>query len=68
MQLELVAITPYLHDLPEDKQIEIKLALSEKLFGQGEESGGKLDSKTTGTLVDVLKMAVEAIKSFASKQ
>jgi hypothetical protein len=67
MELELAAISPYLKDLPDDTQYTLRVELAHKLFAQTELIQSKDDRKTTGSLVDVIRMAIETIESMASK-
>lgn len=67
MELELASISPYLHDVPEEKKIEIKMELAKKMFGQEEQIPVKSDKQTTGTLTDVIGMAMDTIKTMSSK-
>jgi hypothetical protein len=67
MELELASISPYLHDVPEEKMIEIKMELAKKMFGQVDQIPAKSDKQTTGTLTDVIEMAMDTIKTISSK-
>ncbi|MDR0993834.1 MAG: hypothetical protein LBN38_04620 [Verrucomicrobiota bacterium] len=67
MELELAAIAPYLQDLPETERIKLKIELTQKLFGKMPENGLKTDRKTSGTALDLVKMALDALKALAEK-
>jgi hypothetical protein len=66
-ELELASILPYLHDLPQDKQFKIREELAMRMFGQAESLEIDVDKKTTGSIMDVLKLAVEAIGNLSKK-
>lgn len=66
-ELELASILPYLHDLPHDKQHKIREELAMKMFGQTDALETRTDKKTTGTVLDLLKVAMEAIENFSKK-
>jgi hypothetical protein len=68
MELELASISPYIHELPEEDQIEIKKDLAQRMFGKEEPTDRKVDKKTSGSILDTLKLAIEAINNFAKKQ
>ena len=68
MQLELATIDPFIDDLPNDKQIELKTELTSKIFGgnildsiEKEESG---DSVPVG---NVWKLLENVVKTIANK-
>ena len=58
MELELASIGPYLELLPEDKKIELKAQLTEKLFGQPEVETGKGDTITATSLFGLVEKIV----------
>ena len=66
MELELASISPYLHSLPEAQQIEIKMDLARRLFGQEEPADSKSDT-TTGTQADLAKLIIENASSLIPK-
>lgn len=67
MELELASISPYLYALPEEQQIEMKMDLARRLFGQVEIHDSKDDTLTTGTQADVIKMLVENLQTFINR-
>ena len=66
-ELELASILPYLHDLPKDKQHKIREELAMKMFGQTEILESSTDKKTTGSVLDLLKLAMETIENLSKK-
>lgn len=66
-ELELASILPYLHDLPQDKQFKIREELAMKMFGQTESYETNTDKKTTGSVLDLLKLAMETIENLSKK-
>lgn len=67
MELELASISPYLYALPEEQQIEMKMDLARRLFGQVEGHDSKDETPTTGTQADVIKMLVESVQSLINR-
>jgi len=67
-ELELASISPYLYGLPPDQQNKIRGELAMRLFGQSEAPEPTSERKTTGSVLDVLKMALETIETMAKKQ
>lgn len=67
IELELASISPYLHALPTDIQHKVKEELAMRLFGQADSLDGKLDKKTTGSALDLLRMALESIETLSKK-
>jgi hypothetical protein len=65
MELELASISPYLDSLPQDQQVEMKMDLARRLFGQ--DDAADTTDATTGTQVDLAKMIIENATSFMSK-
>ncbi len=65
MELELASIDPYLIDLPQEKQHEIKESLASRLFAQIDSEANQLNSKTSGSVIDLLKMALNAIQDLS---
>ncbi|MCP4614571.1 MAG: hypothetical protein GY845_38310 [Planctomycetes bacterium] len=61
MELELASIDPYLIKLPEEIRHSIKQDLAVRLFGQKESTGKKKNDETTGTSLDLVRLALEAI-------
>jgi len=61
MELELASIDPYLVNLPEELQNDVKKALAERMFGQKRDAVKKIKNDTTGTLQDVIKQFVESL-------
>lgn len=62
MELELASISPYLALLPEPTQFEVKKELAQRFFGQIEPVvEGKTDKQTTGSALDLLRMALEIL-------
>jgi len=55
MELELASIDPYLELLPDDRKIELKSKLTEKLFGQPVEVTEKGDSITASSLFNLVE-------------
>jgi len=66
MELELASISPYLDSLPQEQQVEMKMDLARRLFGQDDSTDVPADS-TTGTQVDLAKLIIENATSFFSK-
>ncbi len=67
MELELVAIDPYLSELPVETRHKIKEELASRLFAQSENSTVINGSKTSGSIVDLLRMALESIDNLSKK-
>jgi hypothetical protein len=67
LQLELASIDPYLASLPDDKRIEVKRQLAERFFGQPINTD-LTDEKTAGTLLDVVKAALDAVVKLAERK
>ena len=67
IELELASISPYLHSLPVEQQHKIKAELASRLFGNNESIEEKVDKKTTGSIIDVLKLALESIQNLSKK-
>lgn len=66
IELELAALSPYLHQLPEDKAILVRESLTAKYFGN--ESTGQLEnSESLGTMLRTLSKNLEPIIEFAKK-
>jgi hypothetical protein len=62
MELELASISPYLALLPEQTQFEVKKELAQRFFGHTDHSAdAKTDQQTTGSTLDLLRMALEII-------
>ena len=55
MELELASIGPYLELLPDEKKIELKSRLTEKLFGQPIEATEKADSINARSLFSLVE-------------
>ena len=67
VELELASILPYLHGLPQDQQHKIRQELAMRMFGRDDVQEVKEDKKTTGSVLDILKTAIEAIENFSKK-
>lgn len=68
MELELAAIDPYLSELPEDKKHCIKEELASRLFAQHDDLNESVaNGKTTGSITDILQMALESINTLSKK-
>lgn len=67
MELELAAIDPYLSELPVETRHKIKEELASRLFAQNETTAIVNDSKTSGSVVDLLRMALESIDNLTKK-
>ncbi|GAU08885.1 hypothetical protein [Desulfoplanes formicivorans] len=67
MELELAAIDPYLSELPVETRHKIKEELASRLFAQSENSTVINGSKTSGSIVDLLRMALESIDNLSKK-
>ncbi|MDQ1592555.1 MAG: hypothetical protein QOG71_3182 [Pyrinomonadaceae bacterium] len=64
MELELASINPYLAPLPEIDKNEVKKMLAERFFAQKDESGKNNNVvPATGSLVDLLRLSLENVKS-----
>ena len=57
MELELASIDPYLANLPKDIQDKVKEVLAERFFGQKEPAKGAKRSETSGTSLDLARLA-----------
>lgn len=68
MELELASIDPYLIDLPEVKRHEIKERLAKRLFARSETNPIQINTKTSGSIIDLLKLALEAIEKLAKSK
>jgi hypothetical protein len=66
VELELASIDPFLSAMPEEMQNEVKRQLAERIFGQNDPLTTK-EGETTGTLVDLLKMALNTLNNFSKK-
>ena len=66
MELELASVGPFLAQLPDETQYEVKKALAERMFGNSVpvKSNGP---KTSGTSADLLKLALETVSELAKK-
>lgn len=60
-ELELASIDPYLVGLPVEEQNKVKIELAERFFGREEALTQKDSRKTSGTSLDLVKMALEAV-------
>ncbi len=67
MELELAAIDPYLSELPIETRHKIKEELASRLFAQSEKSPVANGSKTSGSIVDLLRIALESIDNLSKK-
>lgn len=67
MELELASISPYLATLPEDSQNQVKQELAERLFGQKDQLIPGSTKETTGSVLDLLRMALDTIQSLSKK-
>jgi hypothetical protein len=67
MELELAAIDPYLSELPVDTRHKIKEELASRLFAQSERPEIITNSKTSGSVSDLLRMALETISNLTKK-
>ena len=62
MELELASIDPYLVTLPDETRNNVKKELASRLFGQKEPTVKKnRNDETTGTSLDLLRLALEAL-------
>jgi hypothetical protein len=66
LELELAALDPFIAPLEAKEQIEVKKKLVDKLFGQSDPTP-MADAKTTGTVADLARMAIEALRDVAKK-
>lgn len=67
MELELRAIGPYLNDLPEEDQKEVKKKLADRLFGNELEDTEDTDS-FSGTPSEALKFMAESVLKLVNRQ
>jgi hypothetical protein len=67
MELELASIAPYLHEFPDDEVRKIKTDLAMRMFAQQEVEGVKESKKTTNSVLNLLEMALDSIKSLTGK-
>ena len=67
MELELAAIDPYLSELPVNTRHKIKEELASRLFAQSEQPEIITNSKTSGSVFDLLRMALETISNLTKK-
>ena len=67
MELELASIAPYLHEFPDVEARKIKTELAMKMFAQQETEDPKGSTKTTNSLIDLLKTALESLQSLVGK-
>lgn len=63
LELEIASINPFLSGFPDELQYEIKREVALRIFGQLETSSTSSSPSTTGTPVDVLKVALETTKT-----
>jgi hypothetical protein len=66
MELELASISPYLDSLPQEQQVEMKMDLARRLFGQDDSPDAAADA-TSGTQADLAKLIIENATSFFSR-
>jgi ElaB/YqjD/DUF883 family membrane-anchored ribosome-binding protein len=66
LELALASIDPYLVDLPEDLQHQVKQELAMKFFGEAPELNQKSD-EVNGNSADLLRMALETVQDLAKK-
>lgn len=66
MELELASVGPFLAQLPDETQFEVKKALADRMFGNSlpVKSG---TSRTSGTSTDLLKLALETVNELVKK-
>lgn len=62
MELEIASIDPFIAGLPEDQRNKVKESLTDKLFGQQVlPLTSEKEEEFTGSILDISKMAVEAL-------
>jgi hypothetical protein len=61
LELELAALDPFLEPLPEAERISVKKSMADKLFGQPEAMTVVAASETTGSVIDLLKLAIQGL-------
>jgi hypothetical protein len=61
LELELAALDPFLEPLPEADRIGIKKIMADRLFGQPDLLPSISSSDTTGSVVDLLKLAIQGL-------
>lgn len=66
LELALASIDPYLVNLPEDLQHQVKQELAMKFFGEAPELNHKSD-EVNGNATDLLRMALETTQELAKK-
>jgi hypothetical protein len=66
-ELELASIDPFLVGLPEETQHKVKVNLAERLFGQADSGPFKVTPETSGSIVDLLRLALDTIGKLAKK-
>jgi len=67
MELELASIDPYIVNLPEDLQNEIKKQLSDKLFGQYDVLKSHKEETITKNTFDIIKSSLETLNEAIKK-
>jgi hypothetical protein len=70
MELELAAIQPYLANLPEKDQWEVKKGFADRVFGQRDTSAEllKAQEKTTGSIFDVAAMLAKSLENISKNK
>lgn len=67
LELELAALDPFLAPLPEEKRLEVKRQMADKLFGQVDVAPAKADRQTTGSVADVAVLLAETVRDVVKK-
>ena len=61
LQLEIAAIGPYLNDLPDEMQYEVRREIADRVFGRIESAEGDQESVPATSLYDLLKRAIDGM-------
>lgn len=61
MELEMASIDPFLAGLPEESKQQVKADLAQRLFAQKLPAISDDSEETTGSLLDLLKLAIEGL-------
>lgn len=67
-QLELSSLDPYLANLPQDTQHEVKVEIAQKLFGNASQDTVANVKRFSGTGKEPLELALQVLMEFAKKR
>ena len=61
LELELAALDPFLEPLPEAERFAVKRQMADRLFGQPDFVPSTSASDTSGSVFDLLKLAIQGL-------